>query len=237
MSTYVLVHGAWHGSWCWSRVRRALQAQGHDVFTPTLTGIGERSHLLSPAVDLETHISDVVSLIRWEELSDVILCGHSYGGCVARGVADRIPQHIAALVYLDAFVPDNGHCLHDTLPAEARDAQMEAALASGDGWKIPPIPAEVFNVNAQDRDWVDRQCTLQPAATFQQPLRLTGAADKIGNITFILASNWAPSPFPPFYDKAIRNGWKTHTIACGHDVMLDRPDELSNILLELSAQA
>jgi len=108
MSTYVLVHGAWHGSRCWKRVRKALQVQGDDVFTPTLTGLGERSHLLSPHVNLGTHIEDIVNLIKWEELSDVVLCGHSYGGCVISGVADRVPDRIGALVYLDAFVLKDG---------------------------------------------------------------------------------------------------------------------------------
>ena len=116
MATFVLVHGAWHGSWCWKRVRKALQARGHDVFTPTLTGVGERSHLLSPDVNLDTHITDVVNLIRWEELSGIVLCGHSYGGCVITGVADRLSDRIAALVYLDAFVPEDGQSLYDILP-------------------------------------------------------------------------------------------------------------------------
>ena len=107
MSAFVLVHGAWHGSWCWKRVRRALQARGHEVFTPTLTGVADRLHLLSPQVDLETHITDVTNLIRWEELADVVLCGHSYGGCVISGVADRVSDRIGALVYLDAFVLEN----------------------------------------------------------------------------------------------------------------------------------
>src|SRR6266550_8366608 len=97
MATFVLVHGAWHGSWCWKRVRKALYAQGHDVFTPTLTGVGERSHLLARNVNLDTHIDDVTNVIRWEELSDVVLCGHSYGGCVIGGVADRVPERIGAL--------------------------------------------------------------------------------------------------------------------------------------------
>ena len=140
MSTYVLVHGAWHGSWCWQRVRKALQQQGHQVFTPTLTGLGERSHLLSQQINLETHIADVVNLIKWEELSDVILCGHSYGGAVISGTADRIANKISALVYLDAFVLDNGQTLNETVPAPMRDAQIEGAKLVGDGWKIPPIP-------------------------------------------------------------------------------------------------
>jgi pimeloyl-ACP methyl ester carboxylesterase len=233
MSTYVLVHGAWHGSWCWKRVRKALQARGHEVFTPTLTGIGERSHLLSPQVTLDTHIDDVVNLIQWEELSDVVLCGHSYGGCVISGVAEHIPDRIGALVYLDAFVLKNGQCLHDTLPPEQLNMQMEATMRDGEGRKVPPIPAEVFNVNNNDAAWVNRQCTMQPLATFKQPIKLSGKADGIKNVTFILATGFADSPFPQFYEPAKAKGWKTHTVACGHDVMLDRPEELTQILNEI----
>jgi pimeloyl-ACP methyl ester carboxylesterase len=234
MSTYVLVHGAWRGSWIWKRVRKELQARGHEVFTPTLTGVGERSHLLSPQVNLETHIADVINLIRWEELSDVVLCGHSYGGCVVSGVADRIPEKISALVYLDAFVPQDGQSLHDTLPPEARNEQIEAAKKVGEGWKTPPIPAEAFNVNPRDRDWVDRQSTPHPLACFQQPLRLTGAINRIEHIVYILATGWSLSPFSQFYDKAKTKGWKTLTLACGHDVMLDQPEELTQELLAFS---
>lgn len=236
MSTYVLVHGAWRGSWIWKRVRSKLQARGHEVFTPTLTGVGERSHLLSPQVNLETHIADVLNLIRWEELSDVVLCGHSYGGCVVTCAADRIPERISALAYVDAFVPENGQSLHDTLPPEARDAQLEGARNVGEGWKTPPIPAEAFNVNSRDRDWVDRQSTLHPLACFQQPLRLTGGFDRIGDITYILATGWNPSPFPQFYNKAKARGWKTLTLTCGHDVMLDQPEDLTQELLTISSQ-
>jgi len=237
MGTYVLVHGAWHGSWCWKRVRSALQELGHEVFTPTLTGIAERVHLLSPQVDLDTHIADIVNLIRWEELSDVVLCGHSYAGAVISGVADRIPDRVGALVYLDAFVLENGQSLHDTLPLPVRDAQLEGARESGEGWKVPPIPAEAFHVNAQDLDWVNRQCTMQPLRTFQQPLRLTGGIAKVSNVTYILATGWAPSPFPPFHDEAKSKGWRTVTMECGHDVMLDLPEELTRELLAASARS
>ena len=236
MSVYVLVHGAWGGSWCWKATRRALQARGHDVFTPTLTGVGERSHLSSREVNLDTHIADVVNLIRWEELSDVVLCGHSYGGCVVKGAADRVADRIRALVYVDAFVPENGQSLHDTLQAEQRDSQVKGALETGDGWKVPPIPAEIFNVNVKDRAWVQRQRTPQSLATFQQPLQLTGAVERIKDVTYILATGWDHSPFPQFYEKANAKGWKTLTMPCGHDVMLDNPDELLEILLAVPGQ-
>lgn len=140
MATFVLVHGAWHGSWCWKRVRRLLQSRGHEVFTPTLTGLADRSHLASREVNLETHILDVVNLIRWEELTDIVLCGHSYAGTVITGVADRLPDRIRALVYLDAFVVENGESL----------AQYVSTVE--DGWKMPPIPAEQFNLNPMDCD-------------------------------------------------------------------------------------
>ena len=158
----------------------ALRQRGHEVFTPTLTGVGERAHLLHPEVNLETHIDDVLNLIRWEELDNVVLCGHSYAGCVVSSVADRIPERISQLVYLDAFVPETGRSLHDCLPEEQRAMQLDLARQVGDGWKVPPIPAEVFNVNAADRAWVDRQCTAQPLATFQQPVLRNGQAVSCG---------------------------------------------------------
>ena len=234
MSTFVLVHGAWHGSWCWKRVRSALQALGHEVFTPTLTGVGERAHLLSRAVNLDTHIDDVVNLIRWEGLSDVVLCGHSYGGAVIAGAADRVPECIQALVYLDAFVLENGQSVHDVLPEAQRALQLELARDVGDGWKVPPIPAEVFNVNPADREWVDRQCTMQPLATFQQPLTLSGRVATVPT-TFILASGFNGSPFPPFYERARTQGWNAITMTCGHDVMLDQPQELTDVLARIAA--
>jgi pimeloyl-ACP methyl ester carboxylesterase len=234
VSTYVLVHGAWRGSWIWKRVRRLLQAQGHEVFTPTLTGVADRSHLSSPSVNLDTHITDVVNLIRWEELSDVILCGHSYGGCVVSGVADRVPDQIGALIYLDAFVLEDGQCLNDMIPQDVRGERIARAKEVGEGWKLPPISAEEFNVNSKDRDWVNRQSTMQSLACFEQPLSLTGALNQIKNVTYILASNWSPSPFPQFYEKAKTRGWKTSTLECGHDVMLERPEELAEQLLTAS---
>ena len=235
MATYVLVHGAWHGSWCWKRVRKALQAQGHDVFTPTLTGVADRSHLAAPQIDLETHIADIVNLLRWEELDDVVLCGHSYAGCVITGAADRVPERIHALVYLDAFILEDGQSLHDTLPPIVRDAQVDGSRRDGDGWRVPPITAETFNVNEADGAWVDAQCTPQPLKTFQQRLRLRNAIP-VSKVTYVLATGWNNSPFPPFHALAKQKGWRTERVACGHDVMLDRPDDVVRILREAELQ-
>src|SRR5580658_10519078 len=203
MATFVLVHGAWHGSWCWKRVRGALQKQGHEVFTPTLSGVGERSHLLTQQIDLDTHTLDVLNLIQWEELDDIVLCGHSYGGMVATGVADRIPERIRALVFLDAFVPESGQSLMDFAPIP--DNQLI------DGWKCRPISAEVFGVNLADRAWVDRQCTLQSLACFSQPAHLTGGLARISRIAYGFASGWLgdQSPFHRFYQQAKSRGWAT----------------------------
>ncbi|MFL6603537.1 MAG: alpha/beta fold hydrolase [Steroidobacteraceae bacterium] len=226
MATFVLVHGAWHGSWCWKRVRRALQQQGHEVFTPTLTGVGERSHLLSEKVDLQTQTLDVLNLIEWEELNDFVLCGHSYGGMVVSGVADRVPERVRSLVFLDAFVPENGESLADLAP-----------ISGGpliDGWKSTPISAETFGVNVADQAWVDRQCTVQSVACFQQAVQLTGGIARVKHIAYVYASGWAgfQSPFYPFYEKAKLRGWKTVEIECGHDVMLDRADALATLLID-----
>ncbi len=234
MSTFVLVHGAWHGSWCWKRVRHRLQALGHDVFTPTLTGLAERSHLLNRSVNLSTHIDDVVNLIRWEELSDVNLCGHSYGGAVVTGVADRIPDRIRSLVYLDAFVPESGESVLQNVHESQRKMLIEGTKKRGEGWKAPHIPAAVFKVNAKDHDWVERQCTPHPLACFEQPLQLTGGLRQLKNITYLFATAWDDTPFPRAHERAKAKGWRTITMACGHEVMLDMPEELTRELIAAS---
>jgi len=209
-----------------------LQAKGHDVFTPTLTGLGERSHLLSPDLSLETHVLDVVNLIKWEDLSDIVLCGHSYGGAVIGVVADRLPDRIRSLVYLDAFVLEDGENILQHVPEQQRDTLVEQTNMAG-GWKVPPIPAEIFNVNANDREWVNRQCTMQPISTFQQHISLSGGIKSIKNVTYIYAAGFVQgSPFPPFFEKAKAKGWKTRTMSCGHDAMLDRPEEVTSLLLD-----
>ncbi len=237
MSTYVLVHGAWHGGWCYKRVAQMLRKAGHEVYTPTLTGLGERSHLMSPAVTLETHVQDIVNVIRWEELSDVVLAGHSYGGMVITGVADKIPDKIRSLVYLDAFVPASGQAVTDFLPPELLGGMRDDAKQNGAGYLMTPIPAEVFKVNQGDAAWVDRMCVKHPLACFEQKIALTGGSAKVGRHTYVVATGYGPpQPFLAVADglKSDKN-WKVVTFPCGHDLMLDMPKETAEVLVAAGA--
>jgi len=235
-ATYVLVHGAWHGSWCWKRVRKGLRDAGRQVFTPTLTGVGERSHLNTAAVDLSTHIADVVNLLRWEDLSDVILCGHSYGGSVIRGIADRVPERIRTLVYLDGFVPEDGESVFDLTPEHAHHLRLQARTA-GSGWNVPPIPAERFNVNLRDAAWVNAQCTPQSVASFEERIKLNRVPSRAHDVMYVLATGWDNSPFRAAHERAKAKGWQTRIVSCGHEVMLDLPGELTDLLLEFATSA
>lgn len=231
MAVIVLVHGAWHGGWCWSRVARRLRAGGHEVHVPTLTGLGERSHLLDRRIDLDTHVEDVLGVLRWEELGDVVLCGHSYGGMVVSGVADRAPERVAALVYLDAYVPRDGQSLFDLQLPERRDGLVAAAQARGWGWLLPPTPAEVFAVNEADRAWVDRQCVPHPLACFAQPIRLSGGIGRVGRRLYVQAAGYAPSAFALIAEQLRQDAaWRVETLPCGHDAMVDMPDAVAALL-------
>lgn len=228
MATFVLVHGAWHGGWCWRRVARLLLRDGHDVFAPTLTGLCERSHLRRPDTGLDTHILDVANEIKWQELKDVVLVGHSYGGMVISGAAERAERSIAALVFLDAFVPEDGQALNDLSPPAVRDAVL-AAQRDG-ATAVPPRSAAMFNVNAKDRAWVDAQCTPQPIQCMLGKVRLSGARERIARKAYIRASAYPSVPFDAALAKARDRGWRSYEVACGHDVMIDAPERLAEIL-------
>jgi len=235
LATFVLVHGAWHGAWCWRRVARLLTRDGHDVFTPTLTGLGERSHLLAPNINLDTHILDVANEIKWQELKDVVLVGHSYGGMVISGVAERAGKAIAAFVMLDAFFSENGEALIDLTAGPVHEALLAAAKSGATS--LPPRSAAAFKVNDDDRAWVDAQCTPQPIGCMLQKLTLTGARERIAHHAYIRATAYPSEPFDRALAKARAQGWRTYEVPCGHDVMLDQPERLAAILSEVAAHA
>jgi pimeloyl-ACP methyl ester carboxylesterase len=229
--TFVLVHGAWHGGWCWRRVADLLAKAGHRVFAPTLTGLGERSHLAGAGIDLSTHVADVVNVLKWEGLDSVVLCGHSYAGFVISGVAERMQDAIASMVFVDAFVPDDGETMVTSASPVTRGL-IDEALRKGDAM-LPPIPAAVFQVNEKDRAWIDALCVPQPLATFLEKARLTGARERIARKVYVRAKGYAS----PSFDAALAKVraaplWRAFELPCGHDIMVDMPERLAEILLD-----
>lgn len=236
MATYLLVHGGWHGGWCWRRVTSILREAGHEVFTPTLTGLGERSHLLSPGVSLDTHIEDVMGVLEYEDLREVILVGHSYAGIIITAVADRAAGRLAHLVYLDAFVPQDGQSLTDVIGQDFASAFRERVRAEGEGWRLPPLPLEVLGITEEaDKLWMAPKLVDQPFKAFSQPVRLSdeGAVGRLPR-TFVYCNNPAIGPYDQFAEKARREGWRYREIATGHFPMVTAPRRTADLLLELA---
>jgi pimeloyl-ACP methyl ester carboxylesterase len=229
-ATFVLVHGAWCGGWCYACVAALLRARGHTVFTPTLTGQGERAHLLAGSISLSTHIDDVLGVFHYERLSDVVLAGHSYGGMVITGVADRAAGKVKALAYLDAFIPDDGQSLFDiNIPANTQRF-LDGAGANG-GLSVPAPPAAFFGVNAADAATVDALATPFPLGCFTEKLKLSGAYRAVKKHVYVHGTVLPrESPFRPFYERARAAGWSAHALACGHHVMLDMPERTAELL-------
>jgi len=235
--TFVLVHGAGHGAWCYERVATILRAQGHRVFTPTLAGVGERIAEISPAIDLTTHIDDILDLFEREQLEDVFLCGHSYGGMVITGAADKIPARIRNLVFIDSVVPDNGKCMNDyVFPGWKLWPVLLSVKLLGGGYKLtPPPPAWYFKVNKADQPMVNRHLTAHPFVSLQQKIRIGSNPDRIAGHTYIYATKFGFAPLTEQYEKAkVRMGWKVFEIPSGHDIMIDAPRELAGILSSLN---
>ena len=231
--TFVLIHGAWHGGWCWRRVSDLLEKKGHKVFTPTLTGLGERSHLLSKDINLDTHITDVVNVFKWEDLKDVCLVLHSYGGWPGSGAIEQVGDRISSVVYLDAFKPEDGQRGADYSSEFSRKALQEA-LAKGEAGRAAPPPA-AFHVNEKDRAWVASKVTNQPNGVVFQPIKLTGARERVAKKTYIRAPIYKQDAFDKAYAECKANpSWKTFETKAGHDVMVDEPEWLADVLLQVS---
>jgi len=203
MATYILVHGAWHGGWCYRETAAALRGQGHQVFTPTLSGVGERFHQSRESITLETHVRDLAGVVEAEELDDIILVGHSYGGMVITCLADRMPERIRSLVYLDAFVPEQGqsliHLLDIALAPEVA-AQFKLGFrgtaAEGNCGLMQPIPAEIFNIAERNRAWVNRRRRPQALATFEMPALLSGGVEQGRPTPLHPCRRLGPQPVP-----------------------------------------
>lgn len=245
MAVYVLVHGAWHGGWCWRKVANLLRSSGDEVYTPTLTGLGDRHHLLNREVNLDTHILDVVSLLDYEDLENVILVGHSYAGMVITGVADRAPSRLKHLVYLDAFLPDDGQSISDLHPGFVAKLR-QIANERGEGWLVP-FPEEVVNPrggplygisDANVLRWLKERLKPHPLACFEQKVHISNTEAFRLTRSYIWcfvrqgvrAENWG---FFREARKARELGWQVHEVESDHDVMVTAPGELSSLLSKI----
>jgi pimeloyl-ACP methyl ester carboxylesterase len=235
MNTFVLVHGAWHGGWCWRHLVPLLRARGHEVHHPTLTGLGERSHLRGPVgtgLGLDTHVEDVLAVLEYEDLREVVLVGHSYGGMVVTGVADRAADRLQHLVYLDAWLPHDGESLFDLMRPERRDSFRERARQHGG--LVPSPPPQLFGVTAPPTvDWLAARLGPQPVRTFEQPLVLRSPPEVISLPRTYIRCTEGPlvSIFDPFAARArATSGWRYEELRTGHDAMVTAPHELASAL-------
>lgn len=226
---FVLVHGAWHGGWCWKKVKTILENQGFSVYTPTLTGLGERSHLLNEEIGLDTHIQDIVSVLEYEDLKNVVLVGHSYGGMVITGVAGRSAKRISHLVYLDAFLPENGKALKDYLPGNNSENNQPQEKRD---WKVPPrsTAAEFGVKEKEDIEWTEKRLGPQSAKTFVQAVTIENPIPDSIKKVYIQLTDDSPW-FVEAAEKARTNGFKSiKYLGGGHDAMISQPAKIAEIL-------
>ena len=234
---YVLVHGAWHGGWCWGRVAKRLRAAGHRVFTPTLTGLGDRAHLIAPHVGLATHVEDVIATLEMEDLSDVVLVGHSFGGAVIGGVVDARADRIRHLIFLDALLMQSGQSPFSQLPREMVEARKAGAIKTsslfGETLAMPPPPPSAFGItDAQDTAFVASRLRPHPIKTYEDSLALKRPLGAGRPTTYIACTN-------PFYQAMAperqwvkaQPDWVYRELATGHDAMILVPDALAEMLL------
>jgi len=227
-ATFVIVHGAWGGSYGWTPFVERMRARGHRVFYPSLTGLGERSHLFSGAVNLSTHVEDVCNTVRCEQLDKFILVGHSYGGMVITGVAERLAAKIDAIAYIDAFLPESGKCLFDYTAGDNNQRLVEAGERGGIA--IPSPAQSMIGLSEVEKSLR----APMPIGTLVEKLKTTGKRDGIANKLYVFAANNPGPTFRQFYDKVRgEKGWKVAELACGHGVHREKPEELLALLESL----
>jgi pimeloyl-ACP methyl ester carboxylesterase len=234
MATFLVAHGAWSAGWAWKKMRPLMRAAGHEFWTPTYTGLGERAHLANPEVSLDTHIQDILAVLEAEDLRDVYLIGHSYGGMVATGVADRARDRIAHLIYLDAFAPMNGQAVFDLVPPDIALKMEAGAKASASGYGIPsnPMPSDT---SPEDQAWAGPRRLPQPVKAFST--KLTLSAEPSAPRTYIYARKAGIGDnFRKFYDRAKREGWSTYEIESSHNPHITNPQALLAILNEIAGE-
>ncbi len=229
--TFVLVHGAWHGGWCWARVAGRLAARGHRVTAPTLTGLGERAHLMSPDIDLALMTTDLVNHLFWEDLAEVVLVGHSFAGHAITGAADQVPERIGRLVYLDAMVPESGRTHFDDLPGDVVAERLRLADRSSGGVSIPAPPAAAFGVTGlADAAWVESRLTPHPLRAFTTAQTFVNAPGNGLPAEYVLCNDPVYGALEGARARARALGWPITELAAGHDAMVTAPAALADLL-------
>jgi pimeloyl-ACP methyl ester carboxylesterase len=235
MATFVVAHGAWSAGWAWKKMRPLLRAAGHEIWTPTYTGLGERAHLGTPETSLDTHVRDIIALIEMEALDDIILIGHSYGGMVATGVADRARARIAQLVYLDAFAPVDGQAVFDLIPREVADKMIAGAVSSPSGYGIPanPMPSDT---PPEDVEWATPRRMPQPLKAFSTKIRLSGELTLPRHYIYCTKIGIGDT-FGQFFARAKDESWQTYELDASHNPHITAPDALLAILTQIASNA
>jgi pimeloyl-ACP methyl ester carboxylesterase len=236
MASVVLAHGAWSSAWAWKKMRPLFRAAGHEFFSPSYTGLGQRAHLAAPEVDLSTHVQDVVSAIEFEDLKAITLLGHSYGGMVATGVADKVGNRIARVIYLDAFAPKDGQSLFDLTGPKAEGNMRAGAAKDGDGWRLPinPMPPDTA---PEDVAWASPRRRPQPIKTFEQKIKLESKEPPPPRHYIYATKNGPGDVFRQFGERAKSEaGWKYYEIEASHNPHITCPDVLMKLLSEIMAQ-
>ena len=235
MATFMIIHGAWSAGWGWKKLRPLLRERGHEVFTPTCTGLGDRAHQAGPEVSLDTHIEDMLAVLEFEDLHDVVLVGHSYGGMVATAVADRAAARLSQRVYLDAFVPADGQSLFDLIAPKARERNEAQARNEGQGWMLPPNPLPPDTSEA-DVEWALPRRRMQPIKAFSTPVRLSGAADALPR-SYIYCTRSGPGDvFRPFAERARADAaWRYFELDASHNPHITMPATLAGLFHRIAS--
>jgi pimeloyl-ACP methyl ester carboxylesterase len=234
MSVFMLVPGPWLGGWCWRDVAAPLQGLGHTVVAATLTGLGERAHLLSREIGLDMHVGDVIGLLHYQDLNDVVLVGHSYGGTVITAVAERIPERIARLVYLDASIPRDGQSNNDVIGHDMATRLRASAEAEGEGWRVPPASYVLQNLPEGIRPWARERLTPHPLRPFEEPVRLRSPAAAALPRAFLRTSPQSDL-YRELMMRARQAGWYCRELKGGHYAMMSEPKAVAAALHELPA--
>ncbi len=236
MATFVLVHGGWHGGWCWADVSDRLAENGHEVFAPTLTGLAERRHLFDAVDGPDTHVADIVELLDFHDLEEVILVGHSYGGFVITGAATTCLERIAHLVYLDAFVPTEAGQAATGFTTPERRKIMQAAFDAAPNGRVAPVGFENWAADPEVQEWLRARTTPHPRSCFEKGVSaIRDPSDGPFQRHFLLCARYDPSPFQQFHGRyADDPRWNVASLDCLHDAMIEIPEELADRLVQLA---